>query len=63
MMITNFNKRKCLFKEIVKIPELCCATQGATVKRVQFRYVIKFFRMHEFEVFVSFRQRVLLALC
>lgn len=23
MMITKFNKRKCLFKEIVKIPELC----------------------------------------
>lgn len=23
MMITKFNKSKCLFKEIVKIPELC----------------------------------------
>lgn len=23
MMITKFNKRKCLFKEIVKISELC----------------------------------------
>lgn len=40
MMITKFNKSKCLFKEIVKIPELCFEEsereRKAEGKKVQF---------------------------
>jgi hypothetical protein len=59
MMITNFNKRKCLLMEIVKIPELFCNTRSnSREEEVQFRDIIKFFQMHEF---VSSCQRLLLA--
>lgn len=59
MMITKFNKRKCLFKEIVKIPELCWRMRST--RKVQFSaffsaaicFVIKISRMHEHKVFVS----------
>lgn len=61
MMITKFNKSKCLFKEIVKIPELCFDEQEREKKKVQFSaffstaicFVIKIFHMHEHKVFVS----------
>ena len=33
MMITKFNKSKCLFKEIVKIPELCSTTKAEKWER------------------------------
>lgn len=36
MMITKFNKSKCLFKEIVKIPELCFDEQEREKEKVQF---------------------------
>jgi hypothetical protein len=64
-MITKFNKSKCLFKEIVKIPELCFENESEwgkpAEKKVQFSaifstaicFVIKIFHMHEHKVFVS----------
>jgi hypothetical protein len=63
MMITNFNKRKCLLREIVKIPELCCATQGAAWREeeVQFGMLLNFFGCMNFESLFRLAQRVLLA--
>lgn len=62
MMITKFNKRKCLFKEIVKISELCFskkqtwqAWKGSSIFSIFYSAaiccVIKIFRMHEHKVF------------
>ena len=64
MMITKFNKRKCLLKEIVKISELCFNKKQKTWEKssifnifysTAICCVIKNFNMHEHKVFVMFR--------
>lgn len=51
MMITKFNKRKCLFKEIVNIPELWSSARRASsissIFLTAICCVIKISRMHE----------------
>lgn len=48
MITTKFNKRKHLFKEIVKIPELCFKERTRKVQfsafSLQFVLLLKFFR-------------------
>lgn len=65
MMITEFNKRKCLFKEIVKFLSYVSTERRMNKRKRETSsifsifstaicYVIKIFQMHEHKVFVSF---------
>lgn len=64
MMITEFNKRKCLFKEIVKFLSYVSTERRMNKRKRETSsifsifstaicYVIKIFQMHEHKVFVS----------